>query len=188
MYMLSLPAWAAATTGATTSTATGAARTTSTTITASASAVATTVRTRTAITGATFAVAVEVRLIARGLGEFLAALDGKDFALGDFPTFGSHLRALLFQDRFARETDAVAFDGKHFYKDLIAFFQFVADVLDAVLGNFADVQQAIGARDDFDKGAEVRQPRDLAKIGLPYFRGSGYIADHLQRPGSGRLV
>ena len=38
---------------------------------------------------------------------------------------------------------------------LVAFLQFVADIADAVLGDFADVQQPVGTREDFDKGAEI---------------------------------
>ncbi len=80
-----------------------------------------------------------------------------------------HLRALLFQNRLARQLDAIAFNRQHLDQHLIAFFQLVANIVDAVLGNFADVQQAVGAGNDFDERAEVRQPRDLAEIGLPYF-------------------
>ena len=81
----------------------------------------------------------------------------------------THLRALLFQNRFARQPDAVAFDGQHLHQHLIAFFQFVANILDAMLGDFADVQQAFGPGNDFDECAEIRQPRDFAEVGLPYF-------------------
>jgi hypothetical protein len=74
----------------------------------------------------------------------------------------AHLGALLFQDGLARQLDAIAFNGQHLHQDLIAFFQLVANIVDAVLGNFADVQQAIGAGDDFDECAEVGQPSYLA--------------------------
>ena len=36
-----------------------------------------------------------------------------------------------------------------------------------MLGNFADVQQSIGAGNDFDERTEVRQPRDRAEISFP---------------------
>src|SRR5262249_5400749 len=52
----------------------------------------------------------------------------------------SHLRALLFQNCFARQLDAIAFHGQDFYQDLIAFFQLVADVFNSVFRHFADVQ------------------------------------------------
>src|SRR5512146_71223 len=68
--------------------------------------------------------------------------DGAGAAFKAFLSRG-HLRALLFQDGFARQPDAVALDGEHLDQHLVAFLQFVANVLDAVLRNFADVQQAV---------------------------------------------
>ena len=50
------------------------------------------------------------------------------------------------------------------------------NVLDSVLGDLADVQQAIGAREDFDKRAELDQPYDFAEIGLADFGGGGQIS------------
>jgi hypothetical protein len=93
----------------------------------------------------------------------------------------AHLRALLFQNSFARETDAVAFHRQHFHEYLIAFFQFVANVRDAVFRNFANVQQSIGAGDDFDKCAEIRQAGHSAKVGLADFGRCRQITDNLQR-------
>src|SRR5215469_2260659 len=46
----------------------------------------------------------------------------------------THLGSLLFQDRFAGEANAIALDRQHLHQHLIAFFQFVADVFDAVFG------------------------------------------------------
>ena len=92
----------------------------------------------------------------------------------------AHLCALLFQDRFAREANAIAFNGQHFHQHLIAFFQLVANIFNAMLGDFADVEQAFGAGNDFDECAEIRQPRDFAEIGLPYFGGCRQVADDLQ--------
>src|SRR5438270_9624709 len=57
-----------------------------------------------------------------------------------------------------------------------------------MLGDFANVQQAIGARKDFDEGAKISQANDFAQIGFPDFRGGGQVADHLQRPIGGGLV
>src|SRR3954465_1368674 len=51
----------------------------------------------------------------------------------------THLCALLFQDGFAREANAIAFNRQHFHQHLIAFFQLVANVFNAMLGDFADV-------------------------------------------------
>ena len=59
----------------------------------------------------------------------------------------THLRALLFQNRFARKPDAVAFDRQYLHQHLVAFLQFIANILNAVLGDFADVQQAVRARE-----------------------------------------
>ena len=77
--------------------------------------------------------------------------------------------------------DLVAFDGQHLHQDLVALLQFVADVADAVLGDFADVQQAVGAGEDFDERAEFREAHHFAEIGLADFGGGGDVADHLQR-------
>jgi hypothetical protein len=41
---------------------------------------------------------------------------------------------------------------------LIAFLQFIPNIFDAMLGNFADVEQTVGAGQDFDEGAKVREP------------------------------
>src|SRR5882757_3725379 len=62
--------------------------------------------------------------------------------------------ALFAQNCFAREANFVAFDGEHFDEDLVAQFQFVADITDALFGNFADVQEAVGAWENFHEGAE----------------------------------
>jgi hypothetical protein len=51
----------------------------------------------------------------------------------------THFCALLFQNSFARKANAVTFDGKHFYQHLIALFQFIANILNAMLGDFAYV-------------------------------------------------
>ena len=80
----------------------------------------------------------------------------------------THFRALLFQDRFARQLDAVAFDSQHFHQHLVALFQLVANLFNSVLGDLADVQQAIGTRDDLDERSELGQPGDFAQVGLPY--------------------
>src|ERR1700682_992904 len=46
----------------------------------------------------------------------------------------------------------------------IAFFQLVADALDALFGNLRDVNEAVAARKNGHEGAEVHQSRDLAFI------------------------
>ncbi len=60
-------------------------------------------------------------------------------------------------------------------------FQFVANFLDAIFGDFADVQQAVGAGEDFDESAEVDDPNNLAEIGLDDFSRGREVADDLQR-------
>src|SRR5260370_11734791 len=97
-------------------------------------------------------------------------------------TGGSFL--LLFarfsDERLARQPDLIALDGEHFHENLVAEFQLIANVTDAVLGDFADVQQAVGAGEKLDESAELRQPNDFAEISLPDFGAGGDIADPLQ--------
>ena len=93
----------------------------------------------------------------------------------------THLCPLFFQDCLTGKTDAVAFNREHFHQHLIAFFQLVANIFDAMLGNFADMQQAVGARNDFDKRTEIRQACDRSEVSLPYFGSRRQIADDLQR-------
>src|SRR5919201_5319499 len=83
--------------------------------------------------------------------EFGSAFDGHgtDRVLRWITT--AHLRALLLQDGLARKANAIAFDGEHFYQHLIALLQFIAHVGNAMLSNFADVQQPIGAGENLDE-------------------------------------
>src|SRR6202022_1191361 len=100
----------------------------------------------------------------------------------------AHFRALLFEDSFARQSNAIALDGQHFYQHLVAFFQFIANVLDAVLGDFADMQQTVGAGDDLDERAEIGQPRHRTEVGLADLGRGGQVADDLQGLGCRSLV
>jgi hypothetical protein len=68
----------------------------------------------------------------------------------------THLRPLLFQDGLARKPNAVALNRQHLHQNLITFLEFVADILNAMLGHFADVQQPIGSRNDFNERSEIR--------------------------------
>jgi len=95
-------------------------------------------------------------------------------ALGAF-----HLGALLFQDRFARQPNAIAFNGEYLHQNLVAFFQLVANIFNAMLGNFADVQQSIGARDYLDKSSEIGQSRNRSQVSLSYLRGRGQVTNNL---------
>ena len=49
-----------------------------------------------------------------------------------------------------------------------------------MLGDLADMQQTIGPREEFDEGTELRQPDNLAQVGLPYLGHCGQIVDHPQ--------
>src|SRR6516162_6380643 len=100
----------------------------------------------------------------------------------------AHLGALLFEDGLARQLDAIAFDGQHLHQDLVAFFQFVANIVDAMLSNFADVQQTVRSGQNLDEGPEIRQPGHFAEVSLPYFSGRRNVADHLQRLGRRFLI
>ena len=88
---------------------------------------------------------------------------------------------LLAQDGFAAQADLVAFDVDHLYQHLIAFLQLVVDVLDAVLGDFADVQQAVGAGEDFDERAEFLNANHLAPVNPSDFDFGGDTLDVLDR-------
>ena len=92
--------------------------------------------------------------------EISATLDGHSsrWRGSRFSTSTAHLGALLLQDRLARQPDPVAFHGKHLYEYLVAFLQLIADIFNAMLGDFTDVQQPIRAGKNFDKRAEVCQP------------------------------
>ena len=90
---------------------------------------------------------------------------------------------LLAQDGFAAQADFVAFDVDHLHQHLIAFLQLVVDVLDAVLGDLADVQQAVSAREDFHEGAKLDEANHLAQIRLSDLGRGRQVADNLQRLG-----
>src|SRR6266851_296721 len=100
----------------------------------------------------------------------------------DGATSGSSL--LLFagfaDERFAGETDLVALDGENLDEDLVAELQLIANVADAMFGDFADVQEAVGAGEKLDESAEFREANHFAEIGLADFGAGSDIADHLQ--------
>ena len=83
-------------------------------------------------------------------------------------------------ESFAGEADLVALDGKNFHEDLVTELQFVANVADAMLGDFADVQKAVGAWEKFDESAELREANDLAEISLADFSAGRNVANHQQ--------
>src|SRR5229473_6057634 len=49
-----------------------------------------------------------------------------------------------------------------------------------MLGDFADVQEAVGAGEELDEGAELREANDFAEIGLADFGAGSDVANHLQ--------
>src|SRR3984893_891237 len=104
---------------------------------------------------------------------FTAALSSTIFR---WKLAAAHFRALLFEDSLARQTNAIALDGQHFYQHLVAFFQFIANVLNAVLRDFADMQQTVGAGDDLDERAEIGQPRHSTEVSLAYLGRGGQVA------------
>src|SRR5579859_247540 len=83
-------------------------------------------------------------------------------------------------ESLAREADLVALDRQDFYEDLVAEFQLITNVADAVFGDFADVEEAVGAGEELDECAKLRQANDFAEIGFADFGGGGDVADHLQ--------
>src|SRR6266446_2276079 len=94
---------------------------------------------------------------------------------------GSLLLFAGFADKgFAREADLVALDGENFHENLVAELEFVANVADAMLGDFADVEKAVGAGEKLDESAELREADDFAKIGLADFRAGGDVTHHRQ--------
>src|SRR5579863_10560344 len=108
------------------------------------------------------AFAIEVRLAAlRLIWKISAAFDHdsasrRSFTLhcshsGFWRRSTAHLGALLFQNRFARQPDTVAFHGQHFHQHLVAFFQLIANIGNAMFGHFADVQESIGSRNNLDE-------------------------------------
>ena len=50
------------------------------------------------------------------------------------------------------------------------------------------MEQAVGAGEDLDEGAEIDQPDHLAQIGLPHLGHGRDVGDHLQRLGGGGFV
>ena len=68
------------------------------------------------------------------------------------------LLASFLDQRFARQPDFIPLDGQDLHQHLVAEFQFIAYVANAVFGYFADVQQAVRAWEQFHESAEFCQP------------------------------
>src|ERR1700736_2252538 len=80
------------------------------------------------------------------------------------------LLARFANQRLAREPDLVALDREHLDQHLVAQLQLIAHVANAMLGNFADVQQTVGAGEHLHERADLRQPHHFAEISLADLR------------------
>ncbi len=114
----------------------------------------------------TVEVGLFVRKIAPALNGDGGRVRGSSFSVGFAATFywtTAHFRALLFEHRLAREPDTISFDCQHFHQYLVAFFQLVSNILDAMFSHFTDVQEAVSTGKNFDECAKIGEPRNLAK-------------------------
>src|SRR5260370_31091493 len=50
-----------------------------------------------------------------------------------------------------------------------------------MLGDFADMQEAVGSREKLDEGAKLREANDFAEIGFTDFGTGSDVADHRER-------
>src|SRR5206468_7684376 len=90
----------------------------------------------------------------------------------------AHLFVALFHRRFARELDAALIvDADAFDPDFIADFDDVLRLLDAEVGQFANVHQAVLAGEDFHKTAEFLDRHHLAPIDLADLDLGGHALD-----------
>ncbi len=78
---------------------------------------------------------------------------------------GFGLPAFVAQDGFSRKLDLVPSpDALH--QDLLAFFQFVAHIFHAAVGNLGNVQQTISSGKDLNKSTEIDNARNCSQISL----------------------
>ncbi len=89
------------------------------------------------------------------------------------------LLALFAQHCFAAQLDLLPINADDLDQKLIALFQLISNVANAVFSHLADVQQAIRAGKDFNESAEIRQPNHFAQIDLAHFGFGRYVLDHL---------
>src|SRR4030095_1891753 len=77
------------------------------------------------------------------------------------------LRRFFLEKRLAAQPDlAGRIDVDHLHEELFAFLELVADVLYAMVGDFRNVEEAIGPGHDLDEGAEVGDALNLAEVGF----------------------
>src|SRR5690606_33498923 len=78
-----------------------------------------------------------------------------------------------------READlAAAVDGDDLHQHLVALIEDVGDLLDALVGDLADVDQPVGAREELHEGAEVGDLADGAGVDAADLRLAGEGLDH----------
>src|SRR5262249_22649424 len=65
-------------------------------------------------------------------------------------------------------------------ENLVAKLQLIANVANAMLGDLADVQQAVGAGEELDEGAELGETHNFTEVGLADLGGGCNFADHGQ--------
>ena len=93
----------------------------------------------------------------------------------------AHLGALLFQDGLARQPMRLPSTASTFTSTWSPSFSSSRTSLMRCSATSLMCSRPSVPGNDLHERAEVRQPRDLAEIGLADFGGRGDVADHLQR-------
>src|ERR1039458_5516209 len=92
--------------------------------------------------------------------------------------FGSHFLVAIFHRGFAREAHAAFLvHAEAFHGDVVADFHDVLGLLHAEVRQFADVNQAVLAREEFHERAEFLHGYNFAAINLADLRFGGHAAD-----------
>src|SRR5208337_4393568 len=68
----------------------------------------------------------------------------------------------------------------HFNQQLIPFFEFIANVTNAVFSDLTNMQQSVRAGENLHEGAKIREPDYLAEIGLAQLGLGHKVLDHLK--------
>src|SRR5262249_5052749 len=86
--------------------------------------------------------------------------------------------AFSLQQRLSTEANlSCRIDVDHLHENLLALFELVADVLDAVRRDFRDVQEAVSPGQYFDERTKVSDALHLSEIGLVQLRCCGQLLD-----------